>query len=379
MSLKIRKVKCYHDWRKDLRILAGRGREGKRIHMGIGVQRCSDSLALFMYFWNPTIGPYIEAFKESIYLAMLYIYWYIYIINIYFSSVLYIGSWNIFFFSRAIKTNQDLLPETPWLHIFYNDFWGTLLTHSGSHKSYRPFCTLSFRLNHAVGGLNPWSYHLVNILLHAVVTGLFTSFSKMLLGDGYWTVMAGLMFASHPIHTEAVAGIVGRADVGASLFFLLSLLCYIKHCSTRGCSARTWGWILGTGLCAGCSMLWKEQGVTVLAVSAVYDVFVFHRLKMNQILPTLYKVSDCGIWNILLLACHLFARNGPLFSISKAHLVFFKENLKQIPFLTLWSLLSGNDLFGPLQSSIVLSFIFNDLRNTLTLFVMPLHFLYYGY
>ncbi|KAF6340653.1 transmembrane O-mannosyltransferase targeting cadherins 2 [Rhinolophus ferrumequinum] len=204
--------------------------------------------------------------------------------------------------SRAIKTNQDLLPETPWTHIFYNDFWGTLLTHSGSHKSYRPLCTLSFRLNHAIGGLNPWSYHLVNILLHATVTGLFTSFSKILLGDGYWTFMAGLMFASHPIHTEAVAGIVGRADVGASLFFLLSLLCYIKHCSTRGYSARTWGWFLGTGLCAGCSMLWKEQGVTVLAVSAVYDVFVFHRLKMKQILPTLYKVSDCWHWSIGLLS-----------------------------------------------------------------------------
>ena len=45
-------------------------------------------------------------------------------------------------------------------------------------------------------------------------------------------------------------------------------------------------------------MLWKEQGVTVLAVSAVYDVFVFHRLKIKQILPTIYKVSDCGRWSI---------------------------------------------------------------------------------
>lgn len=210
--------------------------------------------------------------------------------------LLHLISFLTLFFSRAIKTNQDLLPETPWTHIFYNDFWGTLLTHSGSHKSYRPLCTLSFRLNHAIGGLNPWSYHLVNVLLHAAVTGLFTNFSKILLGDGYWAFMAGLMFASHPIHTEAVAGIVGRADVGASLFFLLSLLCYMKHCSTRGSSARTWGWFLGTGMCAGCSMLWKEQGVTVLAVSAVYDVFVFHRLKMKQILPTIYKVSDCWAW-----------------------------------------------------------------------------------
>ncbi|OWK17006.1 hypothetical protein Celaphus_00011347 [Cervus elaphus hippelaphus] len=97
---------------------------------------------------------------------------------------------------------------------------------SGSHKSYRPLCTLSFRLNHAIGGLNPWSYHLVNVLLHAAVTGLFTNFSKILLGDGYWTFMAGLMFASHPIHTEAVAGIVGRADgrkSEAEKFFLKAI------------------------------------------------------------------------------------------------------------------------------------------------------------
>ncbi|XP_068951199.1 protein O-mannosyl-transferase TMTC2 isoform X3 [Petaurus breviceps papuanus] len=231
--------------------------------------------------------------------------------------------------SRAIKTNQDLLPETPWTHIFYNDFWGTLLTHSGSHKSYRPLCTLSFRFNHAIGGLNPWSYHLVNVLLHAAVTGLFTSFSKILLGDGHWTFIAGLMFASHPIHTEAVAGVVGRADVGASFFFLLSLLCYVKHCSTRGYSLSTWGWFLGTGLCAGCSMLWKEQGVTVLAVSAVYDVFVFHRLKMDQIIPSIYKLCDTEhIYHLAPLkysAWHM-RKNVPLF-LSLGLLTFWGTSL----------------------------------------------------
>lgn len=232
-----------------------------------------------------------KAGKEGAILAARFSNTYFFFSFLYFTFAFF---FNISSSSRAIKTNQDLLPETPWTHIFYNDFWGTLLTHSGSHKSYRPLCTLSFRLNHAIGGLNPWSYHLVNVLLHAAVTGLFTSFSKALLGDGCWTFLAGLMFASHPIHTEAVAGIVGRADVGASLFFLLSLLCYMKHCSTRGSSARTWGWFLGTGLCAGCSMLWKEQGLTVLAVSAVYDVFVFHRLKVRDVFPTIYKVSDRG-------------------------------------------------------------------------------------
>uniref|UniRef100_A0A3Q4MWE2 dolichyl-phosphate-mannose--protein mannosyltransferase n=1 Tax=Neolamprologus brichardi TaxID=32507 RepID=A0A3Q4MWE2_NEOBR len=220
-------------------------------------------------------------------------------------------------YSRAIKTNQDLLPETPWTNIFYDDFWGTLLTHSGSHKSYRPLCTLSFRLNHAVGGLEPWGYHLVNVVLHGAVTGLFTSLARLLLGGGLWSLLAGLLFASHPIHTEAVAGVVGRADEGAALFFLLSLLCYIRHCRLRG-RAGSWrlvAWFLGSLGCAACSMLWKELGVTVLAVSALYDVCVFHRLKLRQIVVLLYKRKNAHLllnvfllaaWGFFLLACRFY-------------------------------------------------------------------------
>ncbi|KAM4036107.1 protein O-mannosyl-transferase TMTC2 isoform 1-T1 [Anomaloglossus baeobatrachus] len=229
--------------------------------------------------------------------------------------------------SRAIKTNQDLLPETPWTQIFFNDFWGTLLTHSGSHKSYRPLCTLSFRLNYVFGGLEPWSYHLVNILLHSAVTGLFTHLCKALFGSGCWTLLAGLLFAAHPIHTEAVAGIVGRADVGAGLFFLLSLLCYVKHCSTRSCSVSSWCWILFSGLCAACSMLWKEQGVTVLAVSAVYDVFVFHKLKISEIISAVIKgknlvlILSIGLlvaWGVMMLGTRFYwmGNTPPSFSNS---------------------------------------------------------------
>ncbi|CAB1423748.1 unnamed protein product [Pleuronectes platessa] len=211
---------------------------------------------------------------------------------------------------RAIKTNQDLLPETPWINIFYDDFWGTLLTHSGSHKSYRPLCTLSFRLNHAVGGLEPWGYHLVNVALHGAVTGLFTALARLLLGGGLWSLLAGLLFASHPIHTEAVAGVVGRADEGAALFFLLSLLCYMRHCTLRG-HAGPWrlvAWLLCSLACAACSMLWKELGVTVLAVSALYDVCVFHKLKLRQVIMLLYKDSGKLVRYLALGRAHTSAK-----------------------------------------------------------------------
>lgn len=120
-----------------------------------------------------------------------------------------------------------------------------------------------------------------------------------LLEDPPWgrvlTFMAGLMFASHPIHTEAVAGIVGRADVGASFFlFLLSLLCYMKHCSTRG-SVRTWGWFLGTGMCAGWHVMEGARSHGPGSSGRLWCLCL-SQTENEQILPTIYKVSDCWAW-----------------------------------------------------------------------------------
>ncbi|XP_029951974.1 protein O-mannosyl-transferase TMTC2 [Salarias fasciatus] len=265
--------------------------------------------------------------------------------------------------SRAIKTNQDLLPETPWTNIFYDDFWGTLLTHSGSHKSYRPLCTLSFRLNHAVGGLEPWGYHLVNVALHGAVTGLFTCLARLLLGGGLWSLLAGLLFASHPIHTEAVAGVVGRADEGAALFFLLSLLCYVRHCGLRGHAGpwRPLAWLLGSLGCAACSMLWKELGVTVLAVSALYDVCIFHKLKLRQIITLLHKRKNIhlllnvfllGAWGVVLLACRFYwmGNKPPNFSNSdnpaadSPSLLTRTLTFLHLPAVNLWLLLCPDTL-----------------------------------
>ncbi|RVE72270.1 hypothetical protein OJAV_G00060180 [Oryzias javanicus] len=265
--------------------------------------------------------------------------------------------------SRAIKTNQDLLPETPWTNIFYDDFWGTLLTHSGSHKSYRPLCTLSFRLNHAVGGMEPWGYHLVNVAFHGAVTVLFTVLARLLLGGGLWSLFAGLLFASHPVHTEAVAGVVGRADEGAALFFLLSLLCYIHHCRLRGPDGapQLTGWLLSSLGCAACSMLWKELGVTVLAVSALYDVCVFHRLRLRQIVALIYKRKNLPLllsvfllaaWGVALLAARFYwmGNKPPNFSNSdnpaadSPSLLTRTLTFFYLPAVNFWLLLCPNTL-----------------------------------
>ncbi|XP_074651440.1 protein O-mannosyl-transferase TMTC2-like [Tubulanus polymorphus] len=204
--------------------------------------------------------------------------------------------------SRAILKNQDLLPETAITSIFYNDFWGTPLTHSGSHKSYRPLCVLTFRLNYYLHGLNAMGFHLGNVILHSIVTGLFTYVAKILMRRTFASFVAGLLFAVHPIHTEAVAGIVGRADIGACLFFLLTLLNYINYCNYRDryilnkSTVKTtekdnsyfrerhkkWLYMLLVAVFTGAGMVTKEQGVTVIAVCAVYDVFIHRKISPKQ-------------------------------------------------------------------------------------------------
>ncbi|XP_009857867.3 protein O-mannosyl-transferase TMTC2 [Ciona intestinalis] len=128
---------------------------------------------------------------------------------------------------KAIVNNPDVTQASPIANIFKNDFWGTPLTHTGSHRSYRPLTTLTFRFNHCLFGLSPGPYHVTNVLLHCVVTMLFCHVIKIVLNfTSQMSMLAGLMFSLHPVHTEAVAGIVGRADVLATLFTLSALWIY---------------------------------------------------------------------------------------------------------------------------------------------------------
>jgi len=218
--------------------------------------------------------------------------------------------------SRAIVKNPDLLPTTPVWNLLVDDFWGTPLRHSGSHKSYRPLCVWTFRLNYLLSGLDPFSYHLTNVLLHTAVTAVYvlTVRKAVVPCPSDILLMSGLLFAVHPVHTEAVAGVVGRADVLACLFFLLAIYFYIDYCNARhvdadhpltvngrGARHRTrWLYLVLFVLCTSASMLSKEHGVTVGSVCLLYDLFIHQRLRPRQLLrPALrHKV---GMSHVLVL------------------------------------------------------------------------------
>ncbi len=105
----------------------------------------------------------------------------------------------------AILENGDLRAETPWTSLLWNDFWGTPMHIEGSHKSYRPLCVATFRLNYMWHGLSPLGYHVVNVCLHAVVCYLYVQLCALIFNNVWPALLAGLLFAAHPIHTEAVS------------------------------------------------------------------------------------------------------------------------------------------------------------------------------
>ncbi|XP_038964828.1 protein O-mannosyl-transferase TMTC1 isoform X2 [Rattus norvegicus] len=180
----------------------------------------------------------------------------------------------------AIVNNPDVRPGAPlrWA-VFANDFWGKGLADSTSHKSYRPLCVLSFRLNIFLTGMNPFYFHAVNVILHCLVTlVLMYTCDKTVFKNRGLAFVTALLFAVHPVHTEAVAGIVGRADVLACLLFLLAFLSYHRSldqdCAGQCFPPTASPFFLLLSLFLGtCAMLVKETGVTVFGVCLVYDLF----------------------------------------------------------------------------------------------------------
>ncbi|CAH1799956.1 unnamed protein product [Owenia fusiformis] len=185
--------------------------------------------------------------------------------------------------ASAIKENKDLRPKTPISNLFWNDFWGTPMPKEKSHKSYRPLCVLTFRLNYAWGELDPVGYHLVNVILHAAVCLIFMRVCCSVMSE-LSSFLAALLFAVHPVHTEAVTGVVGRAELLSSIFFLAAIMAYSAAASS---SIHTdWKYVGVTLMLVAIATLCKEQGITVVAVCCVYDIFVLQKITIPTLLQT---------------------------------------------------------------------------------------------
>jgi hypothetical protein len=119
---------------------------------------------------------------------------------------------------------------SPFQNIFItNDFWGNNLTNKDSHKSYRPLTTLTFLLERSLyGGLDSRAMKISNFVVHVANCCLLLHFLRAILNDKKLAFVAAVLFSAHPVHTEAVCGIVSRSDLMACLTFLLCGIFYFR-------------------------------------------------------------------------------------------------------------------------------------------------------
>jgi hypothetical protein len=98
----------------------------------------------------------------------------------------------------AIVENRDLRPHVPVRNLFANDFWGTPMSKEQSHKSYRPLTVITFRWNYWLSEVDPLGYHLVNVVLHGLVTMLYFKVCRQLVCSVV-SLVASILFALHPV------------------------------------------------------------------------------------------------------------------------------------------------------------------------------------
>ena len=229
---------------------------------------------------------------------------------------------------------------------------------------YQPLSWLSYGLDYAAWGMNPFGYHLTSILLHAANAVLFYLLSLRLLAQGpaspadrLGALCAALLFSLHPLRVEAVAWISARGHILSTLFFLLALLSWLDALQSGGSRRRraaSWLFYL-------LALLSKATAICLPAVLVLMDVYPLARLPgdVRQWPSPRYR----GVWREKLpffLAAFAFAaieawarlQAHSLRTLSQAGLI---ERLAQAAFGLTYYLqktliparLSADQIFGP--------------------------------
>ncbi len=182
---------------------------------------------------------------------------------------------------------ENLVHNTGYRGLGWAQLWwmftATVLGH------YIPLTWLSFGLNYTLGGLNPWGYHLQNLLLHGANAALFYLVARRLLvaaGTGVsresWQVataaaFAALVFGVHPLRVESVAWITERRDVLCGFFFLLSVLAWLRAAERPEGLDRWWQALSLAAFAA--SLLSKAASMPLPAVLVLLDIYPLNRVR----------------------------------------------------------------------------------------------------
>ncbi|XP_054162010.1 protein O-mannosyl-transferase TMTC1-like isoform X2 [Oppia nitens] len=137
-----------------------------------------------------------------------------------------------------------------------------------------------------------FGFHLVNALLHSMASLLMVYLVRSELQFNYeLSLLSGLLFATHPIHCEAISSIVGRADVLCCIFYLVSFLAFAKSLHCVVVNKRMIFLLTVCQITSILALLSKEQGITVLGASIVYFLII----RWNSLQMPLKNVSSTSM------------------------------------------------------------------------------------
>lgn len=140
---------------------------------------------------------------------------------------------------------------------------------------YRPITTLTFSINYLFGELRPTGYHLVNIIIHAINSILAFLIALKLFKEKLFPAFGvALIFALHPVQTDVVAAVVGRADMLAFAFLFIGFFIHIKYEDYRNRFSMLFYFL---------ALLCKESVILFPGVIVFYD-FTFRQRKFNLLL-----------------------------------------------------------------------------------------------
>ncbi len=131
---------------------------------------------------------------------------------------------------------------------------------------YRPVQYLTYSILYHLFGASPWGYHAYKLLLHLFVCLIFYWITSQYWQEGQVALFCSLLFAVHPINTEAVSWVSGITDVSCALFFLIALWLHLKDQARPSIVTRA-------GFCFFflVGMFTKETMVTFIPLLFFYD------------------------------------------------------------------------------------------------------------
>jgi tetratricopeptide (TPR) repeat protein len=141
----------------------------------------------------------------------------------------------------------------------------------GRAPLYRPIPYALHAIDYRLWGANASGFHITNIILHILATGLVYLVGLRILRSRIAALIGALLFAAHPIHTEAVTYIAGRTDLTMTVFALLSFLLYLE--ARRMSGGRRHILYAASAVAFGLALMSKEAAVALPLIVILYHLY----------------------------------------------------------------------------------------------------------